>query len=63
LVQKKAAGVLSRLDNNNPLVVEPETENDAARTDCPGRKRLPRDLKFKNLMRCSRGCRDNERIA
>ncbi|WP_298255907.1 hypothetical protein [Bradyrhizobium sp.] len=37
MVQKKdryRRGVLSRLDNNNPLVVEPETEKDTARAGC-----------------------------
>src|SRR5579871_4828596 len=29
---RESLGVLSRLDNNNPLVVEPETENDGSRS-------------------------------
>jgi hypothetical protein len=36
-------GFLWHLDSNNPLAVEPETENDAARASCSGNK--PGDLR------------------
>jgi hypothetical protein len=62
LVQKKKTyqrGVLSRLDSNNPLVVEPESENDMARAGCPGLQAAVRDIsraeKFEALKRHSGG--------
>jgi len=34
------------LDSNNPLAVEPETENDAARVGCPAKNKPdPTELK------------------
>jgi hypothetical protein len=49
LFQKKDShrrGFLSRLDTNNPLAVEPETEKDAARPGCFVKQAgLLRDLK------------------
>jgi hypothetical protein len=62
LVQKNAAyrrGFLSRLDSNNPLVAEPETENGKARAGCSACRPGYWEIQALELKASKHGASDN----